>query len=77
VLAVTHDHRTLPYADRILRIEDGLIVSDERPEREPSVIVAPPPTIPLDEMRPDDAPPAPSPPNDGRPSKKRKNKAHG
>jgi putative ABC transport system ATP-binding protein len=77
VLAVTHDHRTLPYADRILRIEDGLIVSDERPEREPSVIVAPPPTIPLDEMRPDDAPPAPSPQNDGRPPKKRKNKAHG
>ena len=30
VLAVTHDHRTLPYADRIIRIEDGLIVSDER-----------------------------------------------
>jgi putative ABC transport system ATP-binding protein len=31
VLAVTHDHRTLGYADRIIRIEDGLIVSDERP----------------------------------------------
>jgi putative ABC transport system ATP-binding protein len=31
VLAVTHDHRTLPYADRIIRIEDGLIVADERP----------------------------------------------
>lgn len=31
VLAVTHDHRTLAYADRIIRIEDGLIVSDERP----------------------------------------------
>lgn len=31
VLAVTHDHRTLGYADRIIRIEDGMIVSDERP----------------------------------------------
>jgi len=31
VLAVTHDHRTLPYADRIVRIEDGKIHSDERP----------------------------------------------
>jgi putative ABC transport system ATP-binding protein len=30
VLAVTHDHRTLGYADRIVRIEDGVIVSDER-----------------------------------------------
>ena len=30
VLAVTHDHRTLPYADRIITIEDGLIVSDRR-----------------------------------------------
>lgn len=31
VLAVTHDHRTLKYADRIILIEDGSIVSDERP----------------------------------------------
>ena len=31
VLAVTHDHRTLGYADRIIRIEDGRIVADERP----------------------------------------------
>lgn len=31
VLAVTHDPRTLPYADRIIRIEDGLIVGEERP----------------------------------------------
>ncbi len=30
VLAVTHDPRTIPYADRILRIEDGLIVGEER-----------------------------------------------
>ena len=34
VLAVTHDHRTLAYADRIIRIEDGLIVADERPSTE-------------------------------------------
>ncbi|CAN0069336.1 unnamed protein product, partial [Phaeothamnion confervicola] len=32
VLAVTHDHRMLPYADRIISIEDGYIVSDERPK---------------------------------------------
>jgi len=33
VLAVTHDHRTLAYADRIVRIEDGKIHSDERPKK--------------------------------------------
>ena len=33
VLAVTHDHRTLGYADRIIRIEDGRIASDERPKK--------------------------------------------
>lgn len=32
VMAVTHDHRMLPYADRIIAIEDGRIVNDERPE---------------------------------------------
>jgi putative ABC transport system ATP-binding protein len=30
VMAVTHDHRTLHYADRIITIEDGRIVSDDR-----------------------------------------------
>ena len=34
VLAVTHDHRTLAYADRIIRIEDGQIVADERAEND-------------------------------------------
>ncbi|HXF52683.1 MAG TPA: ABC transporter ATP-binding protein [Hyphomicrobiaceae bacterium] len=34
VLAVTHDHRTLGYADRILGIEDGRINSDKRPQKE-------------------------------------------
>jgi putative ABC transport system ATP-binding protein len=33
VLAVTHDHRTIPYADRIIRIEDGVIVGEERPDK--------------------------------------------
>lgn len=33
VLAVTHDHRTLQYADRIVRIEDGRISSSERPKQ--------------------------------------------
>lgn len=32
VLAVTHDHRTLAYADRIIRIEDGRIVDDKASE---------------------------------------------
>ncbi len=32
VLCVTHDHRILGYADRIIRIEDGRIVADERPK---------------------------------------------
>jgi putative ABC transport system ATP-binding protein len=80
VLAVTHDHRTLPYADRIIHIEDGLIVGDERPERDRGAIVSPPPTIPLDAMRPAGGPVATSPAADGahqRPSKKRKNKSHG
>lgn len=35
VLAVTHDHRTLDYADRIIRIEDGRIVADERRQTKP------------------------------------------
>jgi putative ABC transport system ATP-binding protein len=30
VMAVTHDHRTLHYADRIITIEDGRIVGDDR-----------------------------------------------
>lgn len=30
VLAVTHDPRTLGYADRVIKIEDGLIVGEER-----------------------------------------------
>lgn len=34
VLAVTHDHRTLAYADRIITIEDGLIMNDRRPGRD-------------------------------------------
>ncbi len=34
VLAVTHDHRTLQFADRIVRIEDGRIAGSERPKLE-------------------------------------------
>lgn len=34
VLCVTHDHRILKYADRIIRIEDGVISTDERPKEE-------------------------------------------
>ena len=32
-LCVTHDPRLLSFADRILRMEDGRIVADERPDR--------------------------------------------
>jgi putative ABC transport system ATP-binding protein len=32
VLAVTHDHRTLAYADRIITIDDGRIAGSERPK---------------------------------------------
>ena len=30
VLAVTHDPRTIPYADRIVEIEDGCIVGQHK-----------------------------------------------
>ncbi|MDX2287615.1 MAG: ABC transporter ATP-binding protein [Hyphomicrobiaceae bacterium] len=33
VLAVTHDPRTLGYADRVVKIEDGLIVGEDRRPR--------------------------------------------
>jgi putative ABC transport system ATP-binding protein len=33
VLVVTHDPRTLPFANRIIRIEDGRIVGEERPAK--------------------------------------------
>jgi putative ABC transport system ATP-binding protein len=35
VLAVTHDPRTIPFADRIVRIEDGCIVGEERTHVQP------------------------------------------
>ncbi len=35
VLVVTHDPRLLPFADRIVHIEDGRIVSEERPGAKP------------------------------------------
>jgi putative ABC transport system ATP-binding protein len=44
ILAVTHDNRTLPYADRIVHIEDGRIVGEERQTpkgREPGEIRKP------------------------------------
>ncbi len=40
VLAVTHDHRTLPYADRIILIEDGIISSEERPKKDGKPLAA-------------------------------------
>ncbi len=43
VLAVTHDHRTLEYADRIIRIEDGRIVEQSRRNEKTPVAPAPMP----------------------------------
>jgi len=61
VLAVTHDPRTLPFATRIIRIEDGQIVGEERrtptgggapaaeakPAREPSSAPVPVEAVPV------------------------------
>jgi putative ABC transport system ATP-binding protein len=38
VLAVTHDPRLIPFADRILLLEDGALKGDESPVRNPSVV---------------------------------------
>jgi putative ABC transport system ATP-binding protein len=35
VLVVTHDPRILPFASRIVRIEDGRIIGDERGAQDP------------------------------------------
>jgi putative ABC transport system ATP-binding protein len=40
VLAVTHDHRTLQYADRIVTIDDGRIAGSERPKEKGSAELA-------------------------------------
>src|ERR1700689_1696329 len=37
---VTHDPRIMPFADRILRIEDGQIVSDQRRDERTGVVHA-------------------------------------
>ena len=37
ILVVTHDHRTLSYADRLIRIEDGRIVGRARRRNKPGV----------------------------------------
>ena len=41
VLAVTHDHRTLQYADRIITIDDGRIAGSERPKLSGQEVHAP------------------------------------
>ncbi len=46
VLAVTHDPRTLGYADRIVLIEDGLIVREERPAKAAKATAPTPPAQP-------------------------------
>ena len=52
VLAVTHDHRTLGWADRIIHIEDGRIDRDERPSSPRSQDEGAQPRIVLDEAKP-------------------------
>ena len=42
VICVTHDHRLESFADRLVRLEDGEILSDERlPERAPEAVLEP------------------------------------
>jgi putative ABC transport system ATP-binding protein len=44
VIVVTHDSRILPLADRILKLADGRIVSDQPPENPPGSRARPSPT---------------------------------
>jgi putative ABC transport system ATP-binding protein len=39
ILAVTHDPRTIPYADRVIEIEDGRIIGQKKSAQEPDNIV--------------------------------------
>ena len=48
VLAVTHDPRTMPFADRIVLIEDGLIVGEKRQHEVSGDIIHP---LPLGKKR--------------------------
>ena len=36
ILAVTHDPRTIPYADRVIEIEDGLIIEQKEDAEAPA-----------------------------------------
>ncbi len=47
VVVVTHDSRILPIADRILRLADGRIISDQPPENPPGSHDGPLPAAPL------------------------------
>lgn len=76
VLAVTHDHRTLSYADRIVHIEDGRIVGEERPKEarqhrvvQPEGAAASQPPASHVGQKPQKSKPKPPPPaNDVRPA---------
>jgi len=41
VLCVTHDSRLLPFADRVLKIDDGRLVADDRPRDLPPCLESP------------------------------------
>jgi putative ABC transport system ATP-binding protein len=47
VICVTHDPRLQAFADRIIHIEDGNILDDVRPVREPDPVIAPEPAVAL------------------------------
>ncbi|MGC1300879.1 MAG: hypothetical protein WA840_00765, partial [Caulobacteraceae bacterium] len=51
VICVTHDPRLQAFADRIIHIEDGNILDDVRPVREPDP-VPPPETAPENPSQP-------------------------
>jgi putative ABC transport system ATP-binding protein len=46
VLAVTHDPRLIPFADRILRLDDGALTGDEAPMANPPVTIRDPQRVP-------------------------------
>jgi putative ABC transport system ATP-binding protein len=56
VLVVTHDARLLPYADRVLHMEDGRMISEEEPKKKPIAPSAAPAPKPIPPATPVAAP---------------------
>src|SRR5579871_1632210 len=51
VLVVTHDHRLVPYADRVLHMEDGYMVSEETGPRKAATTGHEPTILPISKHR--------------------------